>query len=195
MMERRVEPDRVLPYPLVGVSSSDDTDADRQQHHDGATSSTSAVVEGRLFVYEPSNAARAAAKGDHVVLLCPGFPDDQYAMSYLASRLAREAGCLCGVACLVGFDYNPDPGDGDVKQPHAAKKKREYKAGGYTLNEMVACLRNAARVLRLHHQSSRTIGQQSDDGKDEKEVTFTTMFHDWGCIVGSIYTNRAIEEN
>jgi pimeloyl-ACP methyl ester carboxylesterase len=114
---------------------------------------------GRLFVFGKSDAP-------NVVFFCAGYPDDQGSFSALAERLAREANCLCGVACLIGYD-------GD-------KPWTSYRSQGYSFEEMTSSLRTAAKKLR----------QESTCPKP----TFTAVFHDWGSAVGAWYTNQALEE-
>jgi pimeloyl-ACP methyl ester carboxylesterase len=114
---------------------------------------------GRLFVFGKSDAP-------NVVFFCAGYPDDHGSFSALAERLAREANCLCGVACLIGYDgYKP---------------WTSYRSQGYSFEEMTSSLRAAAKKLR----------QESTCPKPK----YTTVFHDWGSIVGSRYTNQALEE-
>lgn len=97
-------PDKVIYYPIVGDDKG-----------------------GRLFVFGKSDAP-------NVVFFCAGYPDDQGSFSALAERLAREANCLCGVACLIGYDdYKP---------------WTSYRPQGYSFEEMTLSLRTAAKILR-----------------------------------------------
>jgi len=135
-------PDKVVYYPITG-DSSDET-------------------SGRLFIYGNKDAK-------NVVLLCAGFPDDQGAFSSFAQRLSKEADCLCGVACLLGFDDYP-------QRPYTS-----YRDEGYSFEEMTTSLRAASKALKVNYSTNP--GAQ-----------FITIFHDWGSAVGSWYTNRALEE-
>ena len=129
-------PDKVVYYPIVGDDKG-----------------------GRLFVFGKSDAP-------NVVFFCAGYPDDHGSFSALAERLAREANCLCGVACLIGYDdYKP---------------WTSYRSQGYSFEEMTSSLRAAAKKLR----------QESTCLKPK----FTTVFHDWGSAIGALYTNQALEE-
>jgi len=106
-----------------------------------------------------------------VVLLCAGFPDDHSAFTPFATRLANEADCFTGVTCLAGYDDRPE-------RPWTTHKK-----DGYTFNEMSAALRDAGRALR------------AKSAVKEGKAKYTTIFHDWGVVIGMNYVNQAIEEN
>jgi hypothetical protein len=103
----------------------------------------------------------------HIVLTCAGFPDDHGSFGPLAQRLAKESNCLVGVTCLPGFDDRPE------------KPWRSHHKAGFTFLEAVASLHEATKVLRA--QSTNP------------EAKFTAIFHDWGCLVGLMFTNRALK--
>jgi pimeloyl-ACP methyl ester carboxylesterase len=117
---------------------------------------------GRLFIYGDKDAK-------NVVLFCAGYPDDQGSFSTFAQRLSKEADCLCGVACLIGYDDYP-------KRPYTS-----YRPEGYSFDEMTVSLRAAAKALKVYSSSN-------------PGANFITVFHDWGSVVGAYYTNRALEE-
>jgi pimeloyl-ACP methyl ester carboxylesterase len=102
----------------------------------------------------------------HIVLTCAGFPDDHGSFGPLAQRLAKESNCLVGVTCLPGFDDRPE------------KPWRSHHKEGFTFLEAVASLHEAAKVLRAHSTNSK--------------AKFTAIFHDWGSLVGLMFTNRAL---
>jgi hypothetical protein len=103
----------------------------------------------------------------HIVLTCAGFPDDHGSFGPLAQRLANESNCLVGVTCLPGFDDRPD------------KPWKSHHKDGFTFLEMVASLHEATKVLRAHSTNPK--------------AKFTAVFHDWGCLIGLIFTNRALQ--
>jgi pimeloyl-ACP methyl ester carboxylesterase len=102
----------------------------------------------------------------HIVLTCAGFPDDHGSFGPLAQRLAKESNCLVGVTCLPGFDDRPD------------KPWKNHHKEGFTFLEVVASLHEATKVLRAYSTNP--------------EAKFTAIFHDWGCLVGLMFTNRAL---
>jgi pimeloyl-ACP methyl ester carboxylesterase len=104
-----------------------------------------------------------------IIFFCAGYPDDHTAFSPLAARLAKELDAFCGVTCLAGYDNCVD-------KPWAS-----FRPQGYGFEEWVQALRTAAKTFR-----------QASNCNDK--VVFTTIFHDWGSMVGSLYTNRVIEE-
>jgi hypothetical protein len=63
------------------------------------------------------------ADSPNLALCCAGFPDDQDHFLPFASRLASEAKCLVGVACLPGYDNRKD-------RPYTVNKP-----DGYTFDE------------------------------------------------------------
>jgi pimeloyl-ACP methyl ester carboxylesterase len=52
---------------------------------------------------------------------------------------------------------------------------------GYTFDEWAICLQEAVKALR---------GQSTF-----ANAKFTGIFHDWGCLAGSMYTNRVLQED
>ena len=110
---------------------------------------------GRLFVF-----GEAPNQANQVVLFCAGFPDDCSVFLPLARKLASEnPNVLTGVTCLPGYDH------------HHTNFRRE----GYTMDEMAATVREAAKVLCSFAPPTAKL---------------TGVFHDWGCIVGAIGANR-----
>jgi pimeloyl-ACP methyl ester carboxylesterase len=93
-----------------------------------------------------------------IVIMCPGFPDDQSVFFPLAKRIAA-CNCLVGVACLAGYD------------------KGGWREG-YTFEDWVVCLKEAVKILRRQSTVSN--------------AKFTGIFHDWGCVAGSMFTNRVL---
>lgn len=106
------------------------------------------------------------ADAANVVLTCAGFPDDHGSFGPLAQRLAKESNCLVGVTCLPGFDDRPE------------KPWKSHHKEGFTFLEMVASLHEATKVLRAHSTNPK--------------AKFTAIFHDWGCLAGLMFTNRAL---
>jgi pimeloyl-ACP methyl ester carboxylesterase len=103
---------------------------------------------------------------ENVVIFCAGFPDDsQSSFLRTARRLTSSAAleCLCGVTCLPGYDRHVP--------------WTQYPVGGYSFEEMVSALREATKTLMNH--SSEASG-----------VKLYGIFHDWGCVAGSILVNR-----
>lgn len=143
MAETPALPDKVVYYPIAG-DSGDET-------------------SGRLFIYGNNKNAK------NVVLLCAGYPDDQGAFCNFAKKLSREADCLCGIACLIGYDDYPE-------RPYTS-----YRDEGYTFDQMIGSLQAAARALKVYYSTN-------------PEAQFVTIFHDWGSAIGCLYTNRAFEE-
>lgn len=142
MTEAPALPDKVVYYPLTGDTSDETT--------------------GRLFIYGNKGAK-------NVVLLCAGYPDDQGAFADFARKLAKDADCLCGVACLIGFDDYPE-------RPYTS-----FRDQGYTFDEMATSLRAAAKALKVLYSTN-------------PKAQFITIFHDWGSGIGALYTNRALQE-
>ena len=99
-----------------------------------------------------------------ILLFCAGFPDSVHAFLPLASKLAEENDCLCGVVCMPGYDVHHE----------------DWKPEGYTFDEIVVSLREATKVLTglSTNGTAKLIG----------------VFHDWGCIVGSMLANRLYDE-
>jgi pimeloyl-ACP methyl ester carboxylesterase len=93
-----------------------------------------------------------------VVIMCPGYPDDQTVFYPLAQRLSSSLGSLVGIVCLPGYD-------------------RTMERDLWSFLEIADGLREAIQVLR----------------KDVKpELKLFGIFHDWGCVVGTMYANRAV---
>lgn len=142
MMTTPPAPDKVVYYPISGDGSD--------------------KTSGRLFIWGKADAA-------NVILFCAGYPDDQGSFSAFAQQLSKEAGCLCGVACLVGYDDYPE-------RPYTS-----YKQEGYTFDEMISSLRSAAKALKVYYSTNPS-------------AQFVTILHDWGSFIGACYTNRAFVE-
>ena len=104
----------------------------------------------------------------NIVVCCAGYPDDHSIFQPFASRLANEGECLVGVMCLPGFD--------DRKE----KPWRTHKKDGYSFDEMAISVRGAVKALR--------------GASTCKDAKFTSIFHDWGVLIGSIWINRVLEE-
>jgi len=100
----------------------------------------------------------------HLVIMCPGFPDDHSVFHPLAARIASTCNCLVGVTCLPGYD--------DGAYPDRAWKD------GFSFIEWASCVREAVKTLRKQSVS--------------KDAKLTGIFHDWGCLTGVMYTNQAI---
>jgi hypothetical protein len=105
----------------------------------------------------------------NLALCCAGFPDDHECFLPFASRLASEAKCLVGVTCLPGYDDRED---------HAYTAN---KPDGYTYDEWVAAIRESVKCVKAESTFQGT-------------TKFTGIFHDWGVLPGSQYTNRILEE-
>jgi len=120
---------------------------------------------GALFIYGDANAANMA-------LMSAGFPDDHEAFMPFASRLAKETDTLVGVTCLPGYDDRED------KPWTDHKRDRKY---GYSFDDMASCFREAAKALRA-------------ESSLPSKAKFTGIFHDWGVVPGSIWSNRAIAD-
>jgi len=125
-------------------------------------------AEGHLVIYGKQNSR-------HVVLMCPGFPDDQETFAPLAAALAdnTHSDCLLGVLCLPGYDRDND----------AQSNNNHHPSDGYSFEDWTATLREATKALLSHCNRQR------------KEITVTGIFHDWGVIAGLQYTNQVIEED
>jgi len=111
--------------------------------------------EGRLYVV-----GEASDETKEVMLFIAGFPDDSRVFLPMAQRFAIEnPNVLTGVTCLPGYDHQQ------------AKNKWE----GYSMDEMVATVRDAAKMLCSFAPPTAKL---------------TGIFHDWGCIVGAVGANR-----
>ena len=108
---------------------------------------------GCLFLFGKPNAPR-------IVLMCAGFPDDHASFVSLAERLS-EKNCFVGVACLPGYD------------------KIGWK-DGYSFQEWVSCMREAAKLLRSRSTTPT--------------AKFTGIYHDWGVGAGGLFTSRALKD-
>ena len=115
---------------------------------------------GSVFVYGDKACS-------HLIIMCPGWPDDHSAVERMARRLAESGNCLVGVACLPGFDD---------RRPE--KPWQSHWKDGYSFDEWVVCLREAIKALRAHSTADK--------------AKLTGIFHDWGCFVGFQYTNHEI---
>lgn len=121
--------------------------------------------KGTLFLYGNKHAS-------NLVIMCPGFPDDQYSFSPLARQLATECDGLVGIMCLPGYE---NKGVGDNNDSNSNDMDN-----GYSFAEWRGAMREAVRVLRKHstNQAAKLFG----------------VFHDWGCLLGLQYTNQCIAE-
>jgi pimeloyl-ACP methyl ester carboxylesterase len=125
--QRMISPDKIVSYPL--------------RHEES----------GSLHIFGHAKDAT------NVVIMCPGYPDDQTVFYPLAQRLSA-LGMLVGIVCLPGYD-------------------RTLRHDLWSFHEIVDGLREAIQVLR----------------QDVKpELKLFGIFHDWGCLVGTMYANRAV---
>jgi pimeloyl-ACP methyl ester carboxylesterase len=109
------------------------------------------------------------ADAPNVALFCAGFPDDHENFLPFASRVASETKCLVGVTCLPGYDDRDD-------HPYTANKP-----DGYTFEEWIVAIRESAKCLKAESTFQGT-------------AKLTGVFHDWGVLAGSQYTNHILEE-
>ena len=144
-------PDKKIPFPIA----HDDTG-------------------GSLFVYGSPQSVKLHNGKTNVIICCAGFPDDHRSFMPIASRLAKEEGCLAGVICLPGFDDLPE------------KPWKTHYRDGYTFNEMALAFKAGATSLLKE-------AVDSTDTKRE-DIDYTVLLHDWGVVVGMIQVNRAVEE-
>ena len=124
---------------------------------------------GRLHVYGNPKTAT------HLIIMSAGYPDNQKAFAPMAKWLVAtggggSGGCLVGITCPPGYD------DDDALDLTA------YPKDGFTFDDWVAHLREAVKALRQYSQ------------KAVEQSTLTGIFHDWGVIMGAMYTNRVAEE-
>ena len=124
---------------------------------------------GALYLYGSCDPSRKDKQ--KVVLCCPGWPDDHTVFMPLACRLAKEKDCFVGVICLPGFDDRPE------------RPWRKHWKDGYTLEEMVAAVKEGAKALMAEVTSLTN-----------RDIDYTAICHDWGVIVGMMQINRAWEE-
>mmetsp|Transcript_35794 Transcript_35794/g.75374 ORF Transcript_35794/g.75374 Transcript_35794/m.75374 type:complete len:346 (-) Transcript_35794:285-1322(-) len=120
---------------------------------------------GALLLYGSENAK-------HMALMSAGFPNDHNVFVPFAFRLAKEADTLVGLTCLPGYDDRKD-------KPWVDHKKN--KRDGYSLDEMAICVGEAAKALRA-------------ESTCPTKAKFTGIFHDWGVVAGSLWSNRAIAD-
>lgn len=113
-----------------------------------------------LFLYGDPSSSKMA-------LLCAGFADDHTVFQPFAKALS-EQGVFCGVMCLPGFDDREDA-------PWTS-----HNPNGYTFDEMVQCLREAAKLLR--------------EMSTHESAEFTAIFHDWAILIANIWCQRLEEE-
>lgn len=105
-----------------------------------------------------------------MALLCAGFPDDHTVFFPFAEKLAAR-GILAGVICIPGYDDRP--GDGVPWESHPRE--------GFGFDELAKTFRAAAKTLRgvSTHASPELVG----------------IFHDWGCVAGSVWAKQVEEES
>jgi pimeloyl-ACP methyl ester carboxylesterase len=139
---------------------------------------------GTLFLFSgnhrgSSNESSSSHDGSysHVILFCAGYPDDHTVFLPFAARLAKEMNVLCGVTCLAGYDNFPP------NKPWTKYAKPE----GYSMDQWATSLRAAAKALNEYAVASSS-------STTTIKSTFTTIFHDWGVIPGTIYVNRALAD-
>ena len=113
-----------------------------------------------LFLYGDPSSSKMA-------LLCAGFADDHTVFQPFAKALS-EQGVFCGVMCLPGYDDRDDA-------PWTS-----HNPDGYTFDEMVQCIREAAKLLR--------------ENSTHETAEFTAIFHDWAIPVANIWCQRLEEE-
>ena len=163
------EPDDKLPYPIA---------------RDGT---------GTLFLYygvnNNDNNNNKKKNAANLVIMCPGFPDDQYSFSSLARQLAMNCDCMVGVMCLPGYENNKEQkGHNNNRQGSPDKLDNNdvdddddgYDTHCYSFAEWRSAMREAIKVLRKHSTN--------------KAAKLVGMFHDWGCLLGLQYTNQCIAE-
>jgi hypothetical protein len=136
---------------------------------------------GLLHIYGEGTAS-------NVILYCGGWPDGVEPFTSMAMRLATSGstdttdGCFVGVTCWPGFDF----------ESYQQLKFRGFKRGGYNFNEVLCCIREAAKQLFVeyyrHHADVK-------DKLDTPQPQFTVIFHDFGVLPGLMFVNRSIEED
>lgn len=132
---------------------------------------------GLLHIYGEGTAS-------NVVLYCGGWPDGVEPFTPMAMRLATSSstetkdGCFVGVTCWPGFDF----------ESYQQLKFRGFKRGGYNFNEVLCCIREAAKQLFVEYYR-----QHVHDFKETPQ--FTVIFHDFGVLPGLMFVNRSIEED
>jgi pimeloyl-ACP methyl ester carboxylesterase len=129
---------------------------------------------GRVSLFDSSNRADHGGGKDKdeatlpVIICCGGFPDDAYtSLVPLARHLSSNSSgsVVIGVTCLPGYDTM-------FLEPGQVKR-------GYTFEEMVTSLESALKVLVDYVQ-------QQNRGR----IELSGVFHDWGCVVGAMLSNR-----
>mmetsp|Transcript_16352 Transcript_16352/g.40995 ORF Transcript_16352/g.40995 Transcript_16352/m.40995 type:complete len:358 (-) Transcript_16352:153-1226(-) len=108
------------------------------------------------------------ASSSKIALLCAGYADDHIVFQPFAKALS-EQGIFVGVMCIPGFDDR-------VEAPWTT-----HNPDGYTFDEMVLSVREAAKILR----NSSTCNEKAE---------FIGIFHDWGCCLGGMWASRLEEE-
>ena len=103
-----------------------------------------------------------------MVLMCPGFPDDQTVFRPFAKALSEKGGVLVGVMCLPGYEDTEE-------SPWTS-----HKPDGYSFDEMTQTVREASKALRA--------------ASTHESPELTGIFHDWGVIPGSQWASRLEEE-
>ena len=136
---------------------------------------------GTLHIHGDKNARK-------VILYCGGFPDGLEPFTPLAQRLATskgddDDGCLVGITCWPGFDY----------ESFNETKFRGFRREGYNFEEVTCCIREAATRLFVEYNKT-TEGDNISNKDKHKKPQFTVIFHDWGVIPGLMFVNRSIEE-
>lgn len=119
---------------------------------------------GNLHVYgDPAS--------KHLIIMSAGYPDTQQAMAPMAKYLASSSkmNCLVGVTCPPGYDRN--------------KSLQHYPDDGFTFDDWIAHLREAVKALRKYSTTKSTI----------QDTTLTGIFHDWGVVMGTLYSNHVSE--
>lgn len=104
-----------------------------------------------------------------IAIFCAGYPDDHENGQIFCSRLSNESNTLVGLMCLPGYDHRPE------------KSWDTFRKDGYTFDEMTNAIREAVKVLRnesTHNKKAKLIG----------------IFHDWGVVPGTIWTNRTLQD-
>lgn len=115
-----------------------------------------------LYLYGDASSSKMA-------LLCAGFADDHIVFQPFAKAMSEKGGVFVGVMCIPGYDDRADA-------PWTT-----HNEDGYTFDEMVLSVREAAKILR-----------ESSTCKEKAE--FTSIFHDWGVCIGAMWASRLEEE-
>lgn len=115
-----------------------------------------------LYLYGDASSSKMA-------LLCAGFADDHIVFQPFAKAMSEKGGVFVGVMCLPGYDDRADA-------PWTT-----HNLDGYTFDEMVLSVREAAKLLR-------------ENSTCKEKAEFTGIFHDWGVCIGSMWASRLEEE-